>query len=105
MVERAGGIRCTPCHANVAADGVPVPLTQGVPKQVRVGSVVPAKRPRGRQEQGSQLTSSQRLFSAGGFLCCFTVPWVSDRFGRKWGIVYVDLTPKPLYNSVLTFNS
>ena len=38
--------------------------------------------------------SEKGLYSTGGFLGVFTVPWVSDKFGRKWGIIYVS----PLYS-------
>lgn len=35
----------------------------------------------------------QGLYSTGGFLACYTVPYVSDRWGRKWAVVYVDVSP------------
>ncbi|KAF8860443.1 MFS general substrate transporter [Acephala macrosclerotiorum] len=30
----------------------------------------------------------QGLYSTGGFLACYTVPYVADRWGRKWAVVY-----------------
>ncbi|KAK3316751.1 MFS transporter [Apodospora peruviana] len=41
-----------------------------------------------RPNANALISTMSGLYSTGGFLGVFTVPWVADKFGRKWGIVY-----------------